>query len=110
MTEQLAVWSSRRPRLTLAGWALALRREGATQLTTDHDSGERRLVSGDRDATGMLVALRPRCRRRRRGCRRRGAARRRSRRIRRIDHRRVHALDADLSTLAEEDLRNGELG
>ena len=30
---------------------------GAEQVTTFYDSGERRLVSGDRDATGMLVAL-----------------------------------------------------
>ncbi len=34
-----------------------LRRAGATQVSTVHDSGKRRLVSEVRDATGMRVAL-----------------------------------------------------
>ena len=185
MTGQLAVWSSRRPWLTLAGWALALvaaiaitaaflgdalsgdeevtsdtesRRAdelrferfasergrpgvsevvvvrsatatvdeprferpvralaadlqlaGATQVTTFYDSGERRLVSSDRDATGMLVALGPDAEDDIEGV---------------VDavqaadgHGGLDAaitgeftLDADFSTLAGEDLKNGELG
>src|SRR5215207_4462555 len=187
MTEQLAVWSSRRPWLTLAGWALALvaaiaitaaflgsalsgdeevtsdtesrradelrferfagepgrrergfteavvvrsatatvdeprferrvralaaelRRAGATQVTTVHDSGERRLVSGDRDATAMLVAL---------GRDAEDDVKGVVDAVRRADGRDgfgvsitgEFTLDADLSTLAVEDLRNGELG
>jgi uncharacterized membrane protein YdfJ with MMPL/SSD domain len=184
MTEQLAVWSSRRPWLTLAGWALALvaaiaitaafigsalegdeevtsdtesRRAdelrferfaterglpgvsevvvvrsqtatvderrferrvralaadlqlaGATQVTTFYDTGERRLVSRDRDATGMPVALGPDAEDDIEGV---------------VDA--VQAadgggfdtaitgeftLDDDFSTLAGEDLKNGELG
>jgi uncharacterized membrane protein YdfJ with MMPL/SSD domain len=185
MTRRLAVWSSRRPWLTLAGWALALaaaiaitatflgsalegdeevtshtesRRAdelrferfasergmpgvsevvvvrsstatvderpferrvralaadlqlaGATQVTTFYDSGERRLASRDRDATGMLVALGPDAEDDIEGV---------------VDA--VHAadgrggfdtaitgeftLDSDFSTLAGEDLKNGELG
>jgi uncharacterized membrane protein YdfJ with MMPL/SSD domain len=185
MTRRLAVWSSRRPWLTLAGWALALvaaiaitatflgsalegdeevtgdtesRRAdelrferlaserglpgvsevvvvrsstatvderrferrvralaadlqlaGATQVTTFYDSGERRLVSHDGDATGMLVALGPDAEDDIEGV---------------VDA--VQAadrpgafetaitgeftLDSDFSTLAGEDLKNGELG
>src|SRR5215211_4992718 len=37
--------------------AAELQREGATGVTSFYDSGERRLVSRDRDATAMLVAL-----------------------------------------------------
>jgi uncharacterized membrane protein YdfJ with MMPL/SSD domain len=187
MTEQLAVWSSRRPWLTLASWALALvaaiaitgaflgdalegdeevtsdtesRRAdelalarfageqdgrgrdatevvvvrsagatvdeprferrvqalaaelleaGATQVSTFYDTGERRLVSRDRDATGMLVALGPDAEDDIEGV------------VDAVsDAQRRHGfdaaitgeftLDADFSTLAEEDLRNGELG
>ena len=184
MTEQLAIWSSRRPWLTLAGWALALvaaiaisaaflgsalsadeevtsdtesrradelrserfagerergftevvvmrsstatvdhprferrvralavelRRAGATQVATVHDSGERRLVSADRDATGMPVALGPDAE---------DDIETVVDAVRRADGRDgfdvsitgEFTLDADLSTLAEEDLRDGELG
>jgi RND superfamily putative drug exporter len=186
MTERIAVWSSRRPWLTLAGWASALiaaiaisaaflgdalsgdeevtsdtesRRAdelaferfadergpgrdtsevvvvrsatttvdeprferrvsgiaaellaaGATEVTTFYDTGERRLVSRDGDATGMLVALGPDAEDDIEGV---------------VDAVRAadgeggfdatitgeFTLDADFSTLAEEDLRNGELG
>jgi uncharacterized membrane protein YdfJ with MMPL/SSD domain len=187
MTERLAVWSSRRPWLTLAGWALALvaaiaitaaflgdalegdeevtsdtesRRAdelafvrladeqgrpggdpsevvvvrsagatvdeprferrvqalaaellggGATQVTTFYDTGERRLVSRDRDATGMLVALGPDAEDDIEGV---------IDAVRDADGRHgfdaaiagEFTLDADFSTLAEEDLKNGELG
>jgi uncharacterized membrane protein YdfJ with MMPL/SSD domain len=187
MTERLAVWSSRRPWLTLAGWALALvaaiaitaaflgdalegdeevtsdtesRRAdelafvrfageeagpgldgtevvvirspsatvdeprferrvqalaaellgtGATQVTTFYDTGERRLVSRDRDATGMLVALGPDAEDDIEGV---------VDAVRGADGRDgfeaaitgEFTLDADFSTLAEEDLQNGELG
>ena len=37
--------------------AAELQQEGATGVTTFYDSGERRLVSQDRDATAMLVTL-----------------------------------------------------
>ena len=37
--------------------AAEVRAAGAEQVTTFYDSGERRLVSGERDATGLLVAL-----------------------------------------------------
>src|SRR5829696_8905003 len=37
--------------------ATELQGAGATQVTTFYDSGERRLISRDRDATAMLVAL-----------------------------------------------------
>jgi uncharacterized membrane protein YdfJ with MMPL/SSD domain len=183
MTERLAVWSSRRPWLTLAAWAVALvaaitvtaafvgdalsgdeeitsdtesrradrlqfarfadgspdvsevvvvrsrtttadeprferrvqalaaevQAAGAEQVTTLYDSGERRLVSPDRRASGMLIALG------------RGAdddiedvvdA------VQAADGRDgfevaitgEHTLEADFDTLAGEDLRNGELG
>ena len=187
MTERLAVWSSRRPWLTLAGWALALvaaiavsatflgdalsgdeevtsdtesqraddlafvrfaderrgrardatevvivrsdsatvdeprferrvqglaaelRQAGATEVSTFYDSGERRLVSRDRDATGMLVAL---------GRDAEDDIEGVVEAVQSADGRDgfdasitgEFTLDADFSTLAEEDLRNGELG
>jgi uncharacterized membrane protein YdfJ with MMPL/SSD domain len=185
MTEQLAVWSSRRPWLTLAGWVVALvaaiaitaafvgdalsgdeeitsdtdsrhadelqserfageragrgvsevivvrsptaevdeprfeRRvralaaevsaAGAEQVTTFYDSGERRLVSGDREATGMLVAL---------GRDAEDDIEDVVDAVRTADGRDGfdvtitgdQTLEADFDTLAGEDLRNGELG
>jgi uncharacterized membrane protein YdfJ with MMPL/SSD domain len=187
MTERLAVWSSRRPSLTLAGWALVLvaavaigaaflgdalsggetltrdtesrradelrlerfardtgrhqrgvtevvvvssatatvdeprferrvralaaelRREGATQVTTFYDSGVRRLVSRDRDATRMPVAL---------GGDAEDDIEPVVDAVRDADGRDgfraaitgEFTLDADLSTLAAEDLEHGELG
>jgi uncharacterized membrane protein YdfJ with MMPL/SSD domain len=186
ITERLAVWTSRRPWLTLAGWALALvagiaisasflgdalsgdeevtsdtesRRAdelafvrfadeggggrdasevvvvrsrgatvdeprferrvrglaaelqgaGATQVTTFYDTGERRLVSRDRDATGLLVAL---------GRDAEDDIEGVVDAVRDADGRHAFdaaitgefTLDADFSTLADEDLRNGELG
>ena len=187
MTERLAVWSSRRPWLTLAGWGLALvaaiavsaaflgdalsggeevtsdtesrradelaflrfaveqdargrdssevvivrsdrasvdeprferrvqglaaelRSTGATGVTTFYDSGERRLVSRDRDATGMLVALGPDAEDDIEGV---------VEAVQGADGRDgfdasitgEFTLDADFSTLSEEDLQNGELG
>jgi uncharacterized membrane protein YdfJ with MMPL/SSD domain len=187
MTEQLAVWSSRRPWLIVASWALALvaavaitaaflgdalegdeevtsdtesRRAdelafvrfageqggpgrdatevvvvrsasatvdeplferrvqalatellgaGAIQVTTFYDTGERRLVSRDRDATGLLVALGPDAEDEIDGV---------VDAVRGADGRHgfeaaitgEFTLDADFSTLAEEDLQSGELG
>src|SRR5215208_2974929 len=185
MTEQLAVWSSRRPWLTLAGWMVALvaaialtaafvgdalsgdeeitsdtdsrragdlqserfagerarrgvtevivvrsptatvdearferrvqalaaevRAAGAEQVTTFYASGERRLVSGDRDATGMLVAL---------GRDAEDDIEDVVDAVRAADGREgfgvtitgEHTLEADFDTLAGEDLRSGELG
>jgi uncharacterized membrane protein YdfJ with MMPL/SSD domain len=86
-----------------------LRLAGATQVTTFYDTGERRLVSPDRDATGMLVELGPDAE---------------------DDIEDIvdvvqgadgrdgfdvaitgeHTLEADFDTLAGEDLKNGELG
>ena len=187
MTERLAVWSSRRPWLTLAGWALALvaaiavsatflgdalsgeeevtsdtesrradelaferpadergrlgrdasevvvvrsdsatvdkprferrvrglaaelQRAGATGVTTFYESGQRRLVSRDRDATAMLVALGPDAEDDIEGVVEavRGANGRHG-----FDAEITgeFTLDADFSTLAEEDLQEGELG
>jgi uncharacterized membrane protein YdfJ with MMPL/SSD domain len=185
MTERLAVWSSRRPWLTLASWAVALmaaiaitaafvgdalsgdeeitsdtdsrradelrserfagerrgrgvtevivvrsrtatvddprferrvqalaaevRAAGASQVTTFYDSGQRRLVSGDRDATGMLVAL---------GRDAEDDIEDVVDAVRAADGRDgfeaaitgEFTLEADFDTLAGEDLRNGELG
>jgi uncharacterized membrane protein YdfJ with MMPL/SSD domain len=187
MTERLVVWSSRRPWLTLAGWAVALvaaisvsaallgdalsgeeevtsetesRRAdelaferfaaergggvrdatevvvvrwsgatvdeprferrvqglvtelwgaGAIGVTTFYDSGERRLVSQDRDATGMLVALGPDAE---------DDIENVVEAVQGVDGPRgfeaaitgEFTLDDDFSTLAEEDLQNGELG
>jgi uncharacterized membrane protein YdfJ with MMPL/SSD domain len=91
------------------GLAAELRRVGATQVTTFYDSGERRLVSRDRDATGMLVAL---------GGDAEDDIDGVVEAVQRADAREgfdasitgEFTLDADFSTLAEEDLRNGELG
>src|SRR5829696_6915278 len=187
MTKQLAVWSSRRPWLTLAGWALALvvaiaisaaflddalsadegvtsdpdsrradelvierfadelgppgrdatevvvvrsasatvdearfkrriqgiaaqlRRAGSTRVTSFYDTGERRMVSPDRDATWMLVDL---------GREAEGEIEAVVDAVEAADGRNgfdaaitgEHTLYADFSTLAEEDLRTGELG
>jgi uncharacterized membrane protein YdfJ with MMPL/SSD domain len=185
MTERLAMWSSRRPWLTLAGWAVVLvaaiaitaafvgdalsgdeeitratdsrradelrserfageradrgvsevivvgsaiatvdeprfeqrvralaaqvRAAGAEQVTTFYDSGERRLVSGDRDATGMLVAL---------GRDGEDDIEDVVEAVQGADGQAgfeaaitgEHTLDADFDTLAGEDLRDGELG
>ena len=187
MTERLAIWSSRRPWLTLAVWGLALiaaialsaaflgdalsgdeevtsdtesrradqlrferfaaeghqrergvtevivvrsatatadeprferrvralaaevRRAGATQVTTFHDSGDRRLVSRERNATAMLVAL---------GRDAEDDIDGVVDAVRGIDGRDgldasitgEFTLDADFSTLADEDLQKGELG
>ena len=187
MTERLVVWSSRRPWLTLAGWAVALvaaisvsaallgdalsgeeevtsetesRRAdelaferfaaergggvrdatevvvvrwsgatvdearferrvqglatelwgaGAIGVTTFYDSGERGLVSQDRDATGMLVALGPDAE---------DDIENVVEAVQGADGPRgfeaaitgEFTLDDDFSTLAEEDLQNGELG
>jgi uncharacterized membrane protein YdfJ with MMPL/SSD domain len=184
MTERLAVWSSRRPWLTLAGWALALvaaiaitaafvgdalsgdeeitsdtdsrradelrserftgergqrgvtevivvrsrtatvdeprferrvqalaaqvRGAGAEHVTTFYDSGERRLVSQDRRASGMLVALGPDAE---------DDIEDVVETVQAADDREFevaitgeNTLDADFDTLAGDDLRNGELG
>jgi uncharacterized membrane protein YdfJ with MMPL/SSD domain len=185
MTERLAVWSSHRPRLTLAGWAVALvatiaitaafvgdalsgdeeitsdtesrradnlrserladergqrgvtevivvrsrtatvdeprferrvqalaaevRGAGAEQVTTFYDSGERRLVSQDRRASGVLVALGPDAE---------DDIDAVVETVQAVDGRDgfgvtitgEHTRDADFDTLAGEDLRNGELG
>jgi uncharacterized membrane protein YdfJ with MMPL/SSD domain len=89
--------------------AAELRRAGATQVTTFHDSGERRLVSRDRDATGMLVALGRDAEDEIGGVvdAVRGADGRDG-----VDAAITgeFTLDGDFSTLADEDLRNGELG
>ena len=89
--------------------AAELRRAGATRVTSFYDTDERRLVSRDRDATVMLVALGRDAEDQIEGV---------------VDA--VHeadgrdgfetaitgefTIDADESTLAEEDLLNGELG
>jgi RND superfamily putative drug exporter len=183
MTERLAVWTSHRPRLTLAAWALALvaaiavtgaflgdalsgdegvtgntesrradrlksqrltdgsadatevvvvrsatatvdqprfqrrvetlaedlRQAGAVQVATFYDTGNRRLVSRDEHASGMLVALG------------RDAEDDIEDAVDAVRHADDQAgfdaaitgeftLDGDFSTLAAEDLRDGELG
>jgi putative drug exporter of the RND superfamily len=114
-TEVVVVRSARanvhEPRFEQRVQALAaeLRRAGAAEVSTFYDTGEQRLISRDRDATGMLVALGRDAEDDVEGV---------------VDA--VHAvdgrggfqaaitgefiLDDDFSTLAEEDLRNGELG
>jgi RND superfamily putative drug exporter len=91
------------------GIAADLLLAGATEVTTFYDTGQRRLVSQDHDATGMLVALGPDAEDDIEGV---------------VDAVRAadgaegfdaaitgeFTLDADFSTLAEEDLQNGELG
>jgi uncharacterized membrane protein YdfJ with MMPL/SSD domain len=183
MTERLAVWSGRRPWLTLAGWAVVLvaaiaitaafvgdalsgdeeitsntesrradglqlarladgspdvsevvvvrsptatadaprferrvqalaadvQAAGAEQVTTLYDSGERRLVSLDRHASGMLVAM---------GRDAEDDIEDVVDAVQAADGRDgfevtitgEHTLQADFDTLAGEDLRNGELG
>ena len=91
------------------GLAAELRRAGATQVTSFYDSGERRLVSSDRDATGMLVAL---------GRDAEDDIEGVVDAVQGADGRDgfetaitgEFTLDADFSTLAGEDLKNGELG
>jgi putative drug exporter of the RND superfamily len=82
---------------------------GATQVTTFYDAGERRLVSRDRDATGVLVALGPDAEDDIDGV---------VDAVQAADGRAgfdvtitgEHTLDSDFDTLAGEDLKNGELG
>jgi putative drug exporter of the RND superfamily len=89
--------------------AADLQRAGATRVTTFYDTGERRLASRDRDATGMLVAL---------GRDGEDAIEDVVDTVQSADGRQgfqatitgEFTLDADFSTLAEEDLLNGELG
>jgi uncharacterized membrane protein YdfJ with MMPL/SSD domain len=98
------------PRFARAVDALAadIRRAGAAQVTTFHDAGSR-LVSQDRDATGILVALGPDAEDDVEGV---------VDAVQGLDGQAgfdaaitgEFTLDADFSTLAEEDLANGELG
>src|SRR5829696_3956525 len=89
--------------------AAELQAAGATRVTTFFDSGERRLVSQDRDATGMLVTL---------GRDAEDDIEDVVDAVRGADGRDgfdtaitgEFTLDADFSTLAGEDLQNGELG
>ena len=82
---------------------------GATQVTTFYDTGEQRLVSQDRDATALLVALGPNAEDDIEGI---------VETVEAADGRDGFAaaitgeftLDADFDTLAGEDLKNGELG
>ena len=91
------------------GLAAELRQAGATEVTTFYDSGSRRLVSRDRDATGILVALGPDAEDDVEGV---------VDAVQSLDDRSgfeaaitgEFTLDADFSTLAGEDLANGELG
>jgi uncharacterized membrane protein YdfJ with MMPL/SSD domain len=93
----------------LQGIAAQLRREGATRVTSVYDTGEQRLVSRDHDAAGMLVAL---------GRDAEDDIEGVVDAVEAADGRAgfdvtitgEFTLDADFSTLAEEDLRNGELG
>jgi uncharacterized membrane protein YdfJ with MMPL/SSD domain len=86
-----------------------LRAAGATAATTFYDTGESRLVSGERDATVILVALGRDAEDRVDGV---------VEAVRNADGREgfdvtitgEFTIDADESTLAEEDLLNGELG
>ena len=89
--------------------AADLQRAGATQVTSFYDTGERRLVSGDRDAAVLLVAL---------GNAAEDAIEDVVAAVQAADDRDgfdtaitgEFTLDADGSTLAGEDLQNGELG
>jgi uncharacterized membrane protein YdfJ with MMPL/SSD domain len=91
------------------GLATELWGAGAVGVTTFYDTGERRLVSRDRDATGVLVAL---------GRDAEDDIEGVVEAVQRADGRQgfeaaitgEFTLDADFSTLADEDLRNGELG
>ena len=88
--------------------AADLRRAGATEVTTFYDTGSERLVSADRDATAMLVALGP------------DAEDSIEDVVEAVEATNgrggleaaitgEETLDADFSTLAGEDLKNGEL-
>src|SRR5215207_7064665 len=89
--------------------AAGLQRAGATRVTSFYDSGERWLVSGDRDATAVLVAL---------GDEAEDAIEGVVEAVQAADGRDgfdtaitgEFTLDADGSRLAGEDLQNGELG
>src|SRR5829696_5568329 len=89
--------------------AEAVQRTGAVQVTTFYDTGDRRLVSRDEHASGMLVAL---------GRDAEDDIENAVDAVRQADGQGgfdvaitgEFTLDGDFSTLAEEDLRNGELG
>src|SRR5215203_2000422 len=89
--------------------AAELQREGATGVTSFYDAGERRLVSEDRDATAMLVRL---------GRDAEDDIEGVVEAVQSADGRDgfdtaitgEFTLDGDFSTLAGEDLQNGELG
>jgi uncharacterized membrane protein YdfJ with MMPL/SSD domain len=89
--------------------AARLRRAGAARVSTFYETGERRLVSRDGDATGMLVAL---------GLDAEDEIEGVVEAVEDADGRQGFAVtitgeftvDADFSTLSEEDLLNGELG
>src|SRR5215216_5071724 len=89
--------------------AAELQQDGATGVTSFYDSGERRLVSQDRDATAMLVTL---------GRDPEDDIEDVIETVQRADGRDgfdtsitgEFTLDDDFSTLAGEDLQNGELG
>jgi putative drug exporter of the RND superfamily len=89
--------------------ATELRRAGAARVTTFYDSGSTRLVSRDREATGMLVAL---------GHDADDDIEGVVDAVQSFDGRGgfgtaitgEHTLDSDFDTLAGEDLANGELG
>jgi uncharacterized membrane protein YdfJ with MMPL/SSD domain len=91
------------------GLSAQLRRAGATRVTTFYDSGSQRLVSADRDATAMLVVL---------GRDAEDDVEGVVDAVEELDGREgfdaaitgEFTLDADFSTLAGEDLANGELG
>jgi uncharacterized membrane protein YdfJ with MMPL/SSD domain len=89
--------------------AAELQGAGAAQVTTFYDTGSGRLVSRDRDATAMLVALGRNAEDEIQGV---------VEAVQTVDGRSgfdaaitgEFTLDDDFSTLAEEDLANGELG
>ncbi|MCE3246182.1 MAG: hypothetical protein K0R41_7 [Geminicoccaceae bacterium] len=91
------------------GLAVELQRAGATQITTFYETAEPRLVSRDRDATAMLVGL---------GRDAEDDIEGVVDAVQAADGRqRFHTaitgeftLEADFSSLADEDLQNGELG
>ena len=78
MTEQLAVWSSRRPWLTLAGWVVALVAAIAITATFLGDalSGDEEVTSDTESRRADELQVRAPCRRaRRRAWRHRGGRR-----------------------------------
>jgi putative drug exporter of the RND superfamily len=91
------------------GLAMRMRQAGASSIATFYNTGDPRLVSRDRDATGMLVTL---------GRDAEDDIEGVVDAVRQADGRDgfeaaitgEFTLDADFSILAEEDLRNGELG